>query len=383
MISPAMEYLADRAYPEMAGAVRAVIESTISIWEAGVRKALPGAENLSFDQLRDDLPKVLGQVADALAVEGLYSVESLVDAAPKHGAVRYDQGFKLSELFVEYSLLRGILVQSVIANLGRTLTAQEFVALSSALDITLRRTVSRFVDHLTEEVKSASEAQSKYLSFLSHDLRGGLNGAFLMIEVLRRELAGEKRLAETLDDLDAMRRSLLETVATMDRFLHAERFRKGKVQINPAVFGLRSFLVESIAHFAYQARDKKVELDVDLPGDLTITSDRELLTLIFQNMISNALKYTRPNTRVTISGTDGQERCTIAIADQGPGIAPERLKDVFNAFSRGETHGQPGVGLGLSIARQAAQHLGAKIWVESEVGKGSTFYVELPKELKK
>lgn len=378
-----MEYLADRAYPEMAGAVRAVIESTISIWEAGVRKALPGAENLSFDQLRDDLPKVLGQVADALAVEGLYSVESLVDAAPKHGAVRYDQGFKLSELFVEYSLLRGILVQSVIANLGRTLTAQEFVALSSALDITLRRTVSRFVDHLTEEVKSASEAQSKYLSFLSHDLRGGLNGAFLMIEVLRRELAGEKRLAETLDDLDAMRRSLLETVATMDRFLHAERFRKGKVQINPAVFGLRSFLVESIAHFAYQARDKKVELDVDLPGDLTITSDRELLTLIFQNMISNALKYTRPNTRVTISGTDGQERCTIAIADQGPGIAPERLKDVFNAFSRGETHGQPGVGLGLSIARQAAQHLGAKIWVESEVGKGSTFYVELPKELKK
>jgi len=68
--------------------------------------------------------------------------------------------------------------------------------LGAGCDIMIRRSVVRFVEHLTSQLRTATEAQSKYLSFLSHDLRGGLNGVFLMIEVLKRELAGEERLAE-------------------------------------------------------------------------------------------------------------------------------------------------------------------------------------------
>jgi signal transduction histidine kinase len=180
-----------------------------------------------------------------------------------------------------------------------------------------------------------------------------------------------------------MRRSLLETVATMDRFLHAERFRKGKIPVRPARVVLHHLLSEIAAHFSYQAKDKGIALRIEVPADLAIISDRELLTLIFQNLVSNAMKYTTQNTPVVISAVKAHQTCMISVMDQGPGIAPEKLGELFDSFSRGETHGQPGVGLGLSIARQAAQYVNAKLWAESELGKGAKFNVELPLELKK
>jgi signal transduction histidine kinase len=169
----------------------------------------------------------------------------------------------------------------------------------------------------------------------------------------------------------------------MDRFLHAERFRKGKVQVHPGHVVLKNLLTECASHFSYQAKDKNVELRVDAQDEMAIESDKELLLLIFQNLLSNALKYTDAGTTVTIHGECGPDSCKISVIDQGPGIAPEKLAGLFDPFARGETHGQPGVGLGLSIARQAAQYLTAKLWAESQLGKGSTFVVELPKQIRK
>ena len=80
------------------------------------------------------------------------------------------------------------------------------------------------------------------------------------------------------------------------------------------------------------------------------------------------------------SGEGDGDGCLVSVADQGPGIPQEKLSELFGSFTRGDTHGQPGVGLGLSIARQAADLLGARLWAESEVGKGSTFYLKLPKD---
>ncbi len=383
MTSPAIDFLSSHAFPELAAAVRAVIASTAVSWERAVRAALPSADGLTVEQLRDDLPKVLNYVADALQSTQRYAINSLMDIAPTHGGVRFDQGFKLPEVMLEYSILRATLPQEIMAHLGRNLEPAEHLALNTALDVIFGRAVVQYVEVLGNQVKAATEAQSKYLSFLSHDLRGGLNGVFLMIEVLKRELAGEERLAETVQDLDIMRRSLLETVATMDRFLHAERFRKGKVQVRPAQIVFKRLLNECVSHFSYQAKEKNVELRVDVPDDLSIESDKELLLLIFQNLLSNALKYSKPKTVVSIECQCAPERCTVTVKDEGPGIAPERLAGLFDAFSRGETHGQPGVGLGLNIARQAAQYLNAKLWAESELGKGSKFIVELPKQLRK
>jgi signal transduction histidine kinase len=378
MNSAAMDLLTGRSFPELAAAVKAVAAHTAVEWDRMVRDALPTADGLTMGQLRDDLPDLLQRVADALESNQRYETDRLSAMAPTHGAVRYDQGFKLNEMLIEFSILRSTLIQQIAVYLGRNLETPEVMALGAALDISFGRSIARFVDHLIRQLQAATEAQSKYLSFLSHDLRGGLNGVFLMIEVLKRELAGEERLAETVEDLDIMRRSLMETVATMDRFLHAERFRKGKVQVRPGDVGVRNLLEETAAHFAYQAKDKGVAVRVEMPCDCTIVSDKDLLLLILQNLVSNALKYTHSGTAVSIIGGCASDACRISVIDQGPGIAPEKLSELFHPFSRGDTHGQPGVGLGLSIAHQAAQYLKAKLWAESQPGSGATFIVELP-----
>jgi signal transduction histidine kinase len=100
--------------------------------------------------------------------------------------------------------------------------------------------------------------------------------------------------------------------------------------------------------------------------------------MILQNLVGNAVKYAnRGEVRIAV-GSGARDICRVSVIDQGPGIAPERLQQMFQAFSRGETHGQQGNGLGLSIARQAAELLGAKLWAESKVGDGTVFHLDLP-----
>jgi signal transduction histidine kinase len=126
-------------------------------------------------------------------------------------------------------------------------------------------------------------------------------------------------------------------------------------------------------------------MKVTAPAATTVTSDRELLTLILQNLVSNAVKYTGEGTAVGIGARPATDRgggWYLEVSDQGPGIAKEKLASLFDSFTRGDTHGKPGVGLGLTIAHQAAQVLGAKLWAEANAGRGTTFRVHLPDTVK-
>ena len=376
-----MDLLKYQPFPALAEAVRVATPVVIERWQEVVRRTLPSASELSIKQLHNDLPNILALIADALEADEPKATKALMDEAVTHGEVRYDQNFNIGDVLVEYSILRRILCEEVIRHLDREMEVEELSALNLAVDVAVRRGVVSFAAEQRNELQAVVEAQTKYLSFLSHDLRGGLNGVLLMIEVLRRDLVKEPKFGESLEDLDVMRRSILETVGTMDRFLHAERFRKGKVQIRPARIDVKRLVNEVATHFSYQAKDKKINFVQDVPEGVAITSDKELVTVILQNLVGNAVKY-QPTGEVRIKvGCDDDGVCLISVIDQGPGIAPEKLEQLFAAFSRGETHGQPGTGLGLSIARQAADLLKAKLWAESKQGQGSTFQLQLPREL--
>jgi len=366
--------------PELAMAIRESAGRVLERWGEAVKQSLPCADELTRAQLRDDIPPLLSQLAILLQTN-LEHAEDMFEAhALSHGTARFHQSYNLSELLIEAELLRRVLLEEVLRYLERPLTGQEIVALNMGVDATIRRSVLAFVRDQTSEIQAVNEAQSKYLSFLSHDLRGGLNGVLLMLEVLRRQLRGHDQFADSLADLDVMKRSILETVGTMDRFLHAERFRKGKVLVKPAILKLGDLIPELVGQFSYHAKDKGVELTTHLAPDCSVFSDRAILNLILQNLISNAIKFSKRG-KVTIVASmranTAMRACRISIIDEGPGIDKERLATLFAPFTQGETHGQAGVGLGLSIARQAAELLKAKLWAESEPGKGATFVVEV------
>ena len=374
-----LDLLKFASHRPVADAILACVGSIMARWEQSVREVLPRADRLTLDGLRDELPELLTELAATLASEDGSHFDLLVRASDGHGRLRFHQSYDVNEVMIEFCLLRPPLLDEVTAHLGRPLSAEESAATNMGLDAALRHSVTQFARHQQDRLRAVAEGQSKYLSFLSHDLRGGLNGVLLMVEVLKRELAGEARFGESMQDLDAMRRSIMDTVGTMDRFLHAERFRSGKVQPRLTTMDLRYVLSDVMAGFAYLSKDKGVQLQFDIPAGQVVVTDKDLLVLIVQNLVSNAVKYTAPGTVVRLACTaarDGRP-VTILVVDDGPGIAPDRLATLFDPFTRGETHGQPGVGLGLSIARQAAELIGADLHAESTLGAGSTFTLTL------
>jgi signal transduction histidine kinase len=377
MEHPSLELLRGRAYPELGRALRDGLEAILQRWQHQVQESLPSADELTFAQIRDDMPKVLQQAANALESPEPYATKKLEEVTPQHGQTRFHQNFRLEELMTEHGILRPIVLEEITERLGRPMNTGEVAALAAALDLITRAATLEYVAHQTRQLQAATEAQSKYLSFLSHDLRGGLNGVCLMIEVLKRELVQEERFKESAEDLDMMRKSIFETIATMDRFLHAERFRKGKVQVRPMRVNLRHLLMDVSAQLAYQARDKGVELKLDAPAESTLISDKELLLMILQNVTANAIKYgaRAPVSLAAVPAAHGT--WVLSVSDNGPGIPPEKMAELFSPYTRGDTQGQPGVGLGLNIARQAAELLGAKLWAESDGKKGTTFHVEV------
>jgi signal transduction histidine kinase len=389
-LHPPLDLLTGRSFPELAAAIRARAAVALSTWEKAVRQALPSADELTFGQLRDNLSGTLETMADAVAAAQRGPTEALMTSSGEHGTTRFHQNYRMNELLIEYHLLRRVVFDEVSQHLGRPLSGDEVAVLNTVFDAALRQSVVAFCDHQAGQLRAATERHSKYLSFLSHDLRGGLNGIFLMTDVIRRALGGRPEFAELTADLEMLRGSIRNTVATMDRFLDAERFRKGKVKANPAPVNLKLLLRELVSQFTYQAREKGIELKVEWPQapqpeaaratPPTLVCDRELLSMVLQNLVSNAVKYTRHGSvRVMVTPpARAGEAWRLCVADEGPGIAPDKLGELFTAFSRGETHGQRGVGLGLSIVHQAAQLMGAKVWAESELGRGSRFYVELP-----
>lgn len=373
-----LEALVGAGLPELAAAVRKCAAKVISRFSAVVREALPTADALALTDLIDNLPPTLQAMADALDRAGAKAeVRELSGDSRLHGQSRFDQNYNLGELLQEYAILRSVLIEEVPPCMSRPPTAREVIALNACVDVSVRRAVVTFVNQQKAELQQTAEAQAKHLSFLSHDLRGSLNGILLMIEVLKRELAAHSQFAESLEDLDMMRRSILETVTTMDRFLYAERFRKGKVVVKNGPVDVNHVVSDVVAQFSYQARDKSLPLRAEVPS-CQITSDRALISVILQNLIGNAVKFTRKG-EVVVRGQPAPDRATyrLTVTDTGPGIEPDKLGKMFSPFVRGETHGTEGVGLGLSIARQAADLLGARLWAESEVARGSTFHLEL------
>jgi signal transduction histidine kinase len=367
-------------FPELADALERREESIVRRWEEHLVKLIPHAEKMTLQQVRDDVPPMLEWISASLRSGAAAPLEYLQRHSATHGGVRYHQNFDLNEVIVEYHLLRRVMIEEVINALGRQLDVNENIALNLGLDITLRKAAVEFANHQAAQLRAGAEAHAKYLAFLSHDLRGGLNGVLLMIEVLRRDLQNHTQFTQSLEDLDVMKQSILDTVATMERFLHSERLRSGLFVLKRERIDINHFIRDLCHQFAYQARAKGITLVPEAPTGFSVITDREVLSMILRNLVSNAVKYT-PRGKVTVRvetrrNDGGGPRITVA--DEGPGMTQEQLGKLFAPFTRGETHGQSGVGLGLSIARQGAELLQARLSVESEVGKGATFYLELP-----
>ncbi len=225
----------------------------------------------------------------------------------------------------------------------------------------------------------ANQAKSEFLSRMSHELRTPLNAVLGFAQLLQMDALSEEQ-RESVEHIDKGGRHLLGLI---NEVLDIARIEAGRLTISLEPVPVQSLVQESLDLIAPLAAAEEIQLDGDLADtpERHVQADRQRLKQVLLNLLSNAVKYNRKGGAVTLSYDETPAgRLRISVTDTGPGIAPEKMERLFKPFDRLDVDqtGVEGSGLGLALSKRLAEAMGGSIGVESSVGRGSTFWVELP-----
>ena len=229
--------------------------------------------------------------------------------------------------------------------------------------------------------KLVEQLKSEFVSIVSHELRTPLTSMVGSLGLIRSGALGE--LPKKVEPLVTIAHTNTERlVALVNDILDIEKIELGHMDFRMERIEVVALATQALSENAFFGANYGVEfaLDTDLKQG-HITGDRDRLLQVLANLLSNAAKFSPQGETVTLHVTSGDETIRFAVADRGPGIPQAMQQEIFKKFNQGDTSDsrtKTGTGLGLSICKAIVEHHGDQLRVESEVGKGSTFYFELP-----
>ena len=251
------------------------------------------------------------------------------------------------------------------------------------LAVEVRQTAKR-LEQLNAELDTAMKTKDQFLSNISHELRTPLNSIIGFTDLLLTEDLGSTLSDQQRDFLETVGRNGRQLLELINELLDLQRIAAGRMELKPEAVELAGLLSEAAGSVHAQAQKHRHALVVSpLAQDLRVHADRGRVRQVLLNLLSNAIKFTPDGGRITVGAApvNGGAEARIAVSDTGIGIAPEDQPKLFQEFSQLDASASrkyEGTGLGLALSRRLVELHGGAIGVESEMGKGSTFWFTLP-----
>jgi len=243
----------------------------------------------------------------------------------------------------------------------------------------------RELSRLNVELDQANKLKDQFLANVSHELRTPLNSVIGFSDLLLTEEVAGARLNDTQRDyLETISRNGRNLLQLINELLDLSKIAAGRMELRPEPFALDALLGEAADSVRAQVDARQHRLTIEPPSEpFTVTADRGRLRQVLLNLLSNAIKFTPDGGRITLSARleDGARRVRVAVSDTGIGIAPQDQPKLFQEFVQLDaSHARQyeGTGLGLALSRRLVELHGGAIGLESELGKGSTFWFTLP-----
>ncbi len=330
-----------------------------------------------------------------------FSSESPIFWEISYNPVRNVQGEIVAVCFVAHNITNRRIAQLQIEQMNHwleervTVRTQELQEQTVQLSATNNKLSAAYADievaqqelwsrhqkltQLNDQLAESNREKNEIMGIVVHDLKSPLSGIQGLAEVIaggvENEMAQEvgKQIFNSTERMFALIKNLLEL----------NTIESGALKIHITTIQPKPMLVSIVEVFAYQASSKKITLHTEFPNqDVTVLADEQAFMQVVDNLISNAVKYSPHEKSVFIRLKSSTEAVRVEVQDEGPGISEADMKKMFGKFARlsaRPTGGEHSTGLGLSIVKKMVEAMNGRVWCESELGKGATFIVELPR----
>lgn len=237
----------------------------------------------------------------------------------------------------------------------------------------------RLIEHQSQELKNLNAAKDRIFSIISHDVRTPISSLLQFIYLYEEmEEHNSSFFIRTIKEVES---SANETLAMLDNLLHWSKSQMQNTQPNIRNCELDSIFEQTLALFTLVINKKQVTIEAPPEKLPPVMADKDMLKIVFRNVLSNAIKFTNTNSRIKIKNETKNGMCVISIADEGSGISDEIL---YKAFSDNEFHTQPGsagevgTGLGIKICKLFVQLNNGELGAFNNPDKGCTFWFSVP-----
>ncbi len=265
-------------------------------------------------------------------------------------------------------------------NLLINLSYNDMLIDGTFIDITERKQAEKEIQLKNEQLHNSNLEKDKFFSIIAHDLRSPFN-SFLGLTHLMAEDINNMTLEQIQKIAVTLSKSANNVNNLLENLLNWSRSKRGLINFEPEYHFINKIIGHCSESCIETAKNKEIRIEFDIPDNLKVFADINMLLTTLRNVVSNSLKFSKPEDKIIVSAQKTDNEVVFKVTDTGIGMNKKIRDNLFKMdvnTTRKGTGGEPSTGLGLLLCKEFVERHGGKIWAESVEGKGSSFYLSFP-----